>query len=95
MKEIILHYFHIMPLFLIMGFTISNQLFRGRKIYSYFRKYYKGIQLLLISIGMISGSITHSHIGILGCNLCVLYSAILGIIAISILRSQSNKNQLN
>ena len=80
-----MHYLHIVPLFIIMVLSIANQVFKTKKFYSYLRKTHIGIQLLLISAGMMSGTIIHTHEGILGCNVCLIYSAILAWISFKIL----------
>ena len=77
-----MHYLHIVPLFIIMVLSIANQVFKTKKFYSYLRKTHIGIQLLLISAGMMSGTIIHTHEGILGCNVCLIYSAILAWISL-------------
>ena len=77
MKESIMHYLHVAPLFIIIALSIANQVFKTKKFYSYLRKNHIGLQLLLVSVGVMSGAISHSHYGILGCNLCLVYSAIL------------------
>ena len=77
MKLALMHYLHVAPLFMIIVLSIANQVFKTKKFYSYLRKTHIGIQLLLISAGMMSGAITHTHEGILGCNVCLIYSAIL------------------
>jgi hypothetical protein len=85
MKEALMHYLHVAPLFMIIVLSIANQVFKTKKFYSYLRKNQIGIQLLLISIGMMSGAIAHTHEGILGCNVCLIYSAILAWISFKIL----------
>jgi uncharacterized membrane protein len=77
MKESIMHYLHVAPLFIIIVLSIANQVFKTKKFYSFLRKNHIGLQLLLVSVGVMSGAISHSHYGILGCNLCLVYSAIL------------------
>jgi uncharacterized membrane protein len=72
-----MHYLHIAPLFIIIILSIANQIFKTKKFYSHLRKNHIGLQLLLVLVGVMSGAISHSHYGILGCNLCVVYSAIL------------------
>ena len=85
MQESIIHYLHVAPLFIIIALSIANQVFKSEKFYSYLRKNHVGLQLLLVSVGVMSGAISHSHYGILGCNLCLVYSAILAWSAISLL----------
>ena len=85
MKESFMHYLHVAPLFIIIAISIANQLFKTKKFYSYLRKNHTGLQLLLVSVGVMSGAISHSNYGILGCNLCLVYSAILAWSAISLL----------
>jgi uncharacterized membrane protein len=77
MQESIIHYLHVAPLFIIIALSIANQVFKSKKFYSYLRKNHVGLQLLLVSVGVMSGAISHSHYGILECNLCFVYSAIL------------------
>ena len=85
MKLALMHYLHVAPLFMIIILSIANQVFKTKKFYSYLRKTHIGIQLLLISAGMMSGTIIHTHEGILGCNVCLIYSAILAWISFSLL----------
>lgn len=85
MKESIMHYLHVAPLFIIIALSIANQVFKTKKFYSYLRKNHIGLQLLLVSVGVMSGAISHSHYGILGCNLFLVYSAILAWSAIRLL----------
>ena len=80
-----MHYLHIVPLFIIMVLSIANQVFKTKKFYSYLRKTHIGIQLLLISAGMMSGTIIHTHEGILGCNVCLIYSVILAFTSFAVL----------
>jgi len=77
MKESFMHYLHVAPLFIIVILSVANLVFKTKKFYSCLRKNHIGLQLLLVSIGVMSGAILHSHHGILGCNLCLIYSAIL------------------
>ena len=77
MKLALMHYLHVAPLFMIIVLSIANQVFKTKEFYSYLRKNQIGIQLLLILAGMMSGAITHTHEGILECNVCLIYSAIL------------------
>jgi uncharacterized membrane protein len=85
MKEDLMHYMHVAPLFIIVILSIANLVFKTKKFYSYLRKYHIGLQLLLVSMGVMSGAISHSHYEILGCNLCLVYSAILAWSAIRLL----------
>jgi len=97
MKESIMHYLHAAPLFIIIILSIANQVFKTKKIYSHLSKKHISLQLLLVSVGVMSGAISHSHYGILGCNLCLVYSAILTWSAIRLLFRTSNvsKCQVN
>ena len=93
MKESIMHYLHVAPLFIIVILSIANQVFKSKKFYSHLSKNHIGLQLLLVSVGVMSGAISHSHYGILGCNLCLVYSAILAWSAISLLFRINNVNK--
>ena len=85
MKLALMHYLHVAPLFMIIVLSIANQVFKTKEFYSYLRKTHIGMQLLLISAGMMIGTIIHTHEGILGCNVCLIYSAILAWISFKIL----------
>ena len=97
MKESIIHYLHVAPLFIIIVLSIANQVFKTKKFYSYLRRNRTGLQLLLVSIGVMSGAISHSHHGILGCDLCIVYSIILAWTSFGLLiRTKSNSQyQIN
>jgi len=97
MRESLMHYLHVAPLFIIVILSIANQIFKTKKFYSYLRKNHIGLQLLLVSVGVMSGAISHSHEGILGCNLCLIYSAILAWTSFVLLFRTSNtsKYQIN
>ena len=69
MKEALMHYLHVAPLFIIMVLSIANQVFKTKKFYSYLRKTHIGIQLLLISAGMMSGTIAGQLHEILNVNI--------------------------
>ena len=90
MNESIMHYLHVAPLFIIIALSIANQVFKSKEFYSYLRKSHVGLQLLLVSVGVMSGAISHSHYGILGCSLCLVYSAILAWSAIRLLFRTNN-----
>jgi hypothetical protein len=93
MKESLMHYLHVAPLFIIIILSIANQIFKTKKFYSYLRKNHIGLQLLLVSVGVMSGEISHSHEGILGCNLCLVYSAILAWTSFTLLRGSINSSK--
>lgn len=91
MNETIINYLHVAPLLIMTALTIINKLWPSNKLLKYIRKNFISVQLLLISIGMLSGTIFHSHEGILGCNICSIYSALLALIAIRLLHTNTNK----
>ena len=91
MNETIINYLHVAPLLIMTALTIINKLWPSNKLLKYIRKNFISVQLLLISIGMLSGTIFHSHEGILGCNICLIYSALLALIAIRLLHTNTNK----
>jgi len=93
MKESLMHYLHVAPLFIIVILSITNQIFKTKKFYSYLRRSHIGLQLLLVSVGVMSGEISHTHEGILGCNLCLVYSAILAWTSFTLLRRSINSSQ--
>lgn len=49
-----MHYLYVAPLFIIIALSITDQVFKNKKIYRYFRKNYIGLQLLLVSVGVMS-----------------------------------------
>jgi len=93
MKESIMHYLHVAPLFIIAILSMANLVFKTKKFYSYLRKNHIGLKLLLVSVGIMSGAISHSHYGILGCNLCLIYSAILAWNSFVLLFKTSNASK--
>ena len=90
MKEIILNYLHIKPLLLMIILSVSKQLWISNKLVNTFKKNLVSIQLLLISIGVLGGTRFHFHEGILGCNICLMYSILLVWIAFKLLYLNTN-----
>ena len=70
MNEIIINYLHVAPLLIMAVLAIIKQLWPENQFLNHVRKNLISIQLLLISVGILSGTIFHSHEGILGCNMC-------------------------
>jgi len=91
MNEIIINYLHVAPLLIMAVLAIIKQLWPENQFLNHVRKNLISIQLLLISVGILSGTIFHSHEGILGCNICLIYSALLALIAIRLLHTNTNK----
>ena len=91
MNEIIINYLHVAPLLIMAVLAIIKQLWPENQFLNHVRKNLISIQLLLISVGILSGTIFHSHEGILGCNICSIYSALLALIAIRLLHTNTNK----
>ena len=90
MNETIINYLHIAPLLIMSVLVITNQLWPNNKFFKYVRKNFISIQLLLISVGVLFGTIFHSHEGMLGCNICLIYSALLVCIAFRLLYTNTN-----
>lgn len=90
MKEIIINYLHTAPLLIMMILSVIKQLWPSNKLSKHLRKNLVSIQLLLISIGVLGGTIFHSHEGILGCNICLIYSTLLVWIAFKLLYLNTN-----
>lgn len=94
MNETIINYLHIAPLLIMSILAIIKQLWPSNDLFKHVRKNFISIQLLLISVGILSGTIFHSHEGIIGCNICLIYSSLLALIAIKLLYA-NNKIQIS